>query len=53
MYATYVNADAYKQKIIETATPGIIKSGEGTSPSSYQFLDANRRYGSVWTHHQI
>ncbi|WP_338954521.1 lipoprotein [Spiroplasma endosymbiont of Polydrusus cervinus] len=41
------NADAYKQKIIDTATPGIIKSGEGTDPLSYQFLDANKRYGSV------
>ncbi|WP_338964495.1 MULTISPECIES: lipoprotein [unclassified Spiroplasma] len=47
IFTTLNNADAYKQKIIETATPGIIKSGEGISPSSYQFLDANRRYGSV------
>ncbi|MBW3057716.1 hypothetical protein D6D54_04465 [Spiroplasma poulsonii] len=47
IFTTLNNADAYKQKIIETATPGIIKSGEGTILSSYQFLDANRRYGSV------
>ncbi|AOX44324.1 hypothetical protein S100390_v1c09880 [Spiroplasma sp. NBRC 100390] len=47
IFTTLNNADAYKQKIIDATTPGIIKSGEGTSPSSYQFLDANRRFGSV------
>lgn len=47
IFTTLNNADAYKQKVIDTATPGIIKSGEGTDPSSYQFLDTNKRYGSV------
>ncbi|WHQ37230.1 lipoprotein [Spiroplasma sp. SV19] len=47
IFTTLNNADAYKQKVIDATTPGIIKSGEGTSPSSYQFLDANRKYGSV------
>ncbi|PQP79556.1 hypothetical protein C6B38_00800 [Spiroplasma sp. ChiS] len=46
IFTTLNNADAYKQKVIDTATPGIIKSGEGTDPSSYQFLDTNKRYGS-------
>ncbi|WP_425379919.1 lipoprotein [Spiroplasma endosymbiont of Stenodema calcarata] len=47
IFTTINNADAYKQKIIDATTPGIIKSGEGTNPSSYQFLDTNKRYGSV------
>ncbi|ALA97034.1 hypothetical protein SKUN_00110 [Spiroplasma kunkelii CR2-3x] len=47
IFTTLNNADTYKQKIIDTETPGIIKSGEGTDPSSYQFLDTNKRYGSV------
>ncbi len=47
IFTTLNNADAYKQKIINTETPGIIKSGEGTDPLSYQFLDTNKRYGSV------
>lgn len=47
IFTTLNNADAYKQKVIDTATPGIIKSGEGTDTSSYQFLDTNKRYGSV------
>lgn len=47
IFTTLNNADAYKQKVIDTATPGIIKSGEGTDPSSYQFLDTNKRYESV------
>ncbi|APE75697.1 lipoprotein [Spiroplasma citri] len=46
IFTTLNNADSYKQKVIDTATPGIIKSGEGTDPSSYQFLDTNKRYGS-------
>lgn len=40
------NADLYKQKIIDTITPGIIKSGEGTKPLSYQFI-SNKKYGSI------
>lgn len=41
------NAESYKQKIIETESPGIVKSGEGDNPLSYQFLDTNKKYGSI------
>ncbi|AGM26548.1 hypothetical protein SSYRP_v1c09610 [Spiroplasma syrphidicola EA-1] len=47
IFTTNPGIDAYKDKLVDPAAVGLLKSGEGQNPSSYQFIDSNKRYGSV------
>ncbi|AGM25537.1 lipoprotein [Spiroplasma chrysopicola] len=47
IFTTHTGIDAYKDKLVDPTAVGLLKSGEGQSTSSYQFIDSNKRYGSV------